>query len=262
MIKRRSKVAAAALLLALLLPTASSATGWPVVDLLALVQRLIQIYNQGKQIVNDGKTIVNQAQQIKLQAKTLESFVDGGNFSDLNGLIGQVDQIFNTAESATDNLGYLKINVDNIFSETFPGYQPPVFSPNADYQVRVDRAHETLALIMRALNRLTWNNTHSKIALAQMIEDSRSADSPLEEAEAGNMIATLQTTELQKGLQAQLLTANAVTVGVGLVLQQQATADRARADWLDSSDVSAIPSPQATGGFTGLPSSIQASSLF
>ena len=37
------------------------------------------------------------------------------------------------------NLGYLKIGVDDVYRDTFPGYVPPVFSPPADYEIRVER---------------------------------------------------------------------------------------------------------------------------
>lgn len=245
----RQKVIALALIAILLLPATGSASGAPVVDALALAQRLIVMYNQLQQIQAAYR-------KIELAVKALESFAETGDFSDLNGLLGQIDQIFNVYAEIEDNLGYLKVGVDEVYRDTFPGYVSPAFSLPADYEIRVERAQQSLRLIMRAMNRLTWNNTHSALLLQEMVADSKDADSPQEEAEVANMISTLQVTEAQKSLQAQLLTANAVTVGFGSLIQDQAAATRARADWLASATVAAIPDASSAAGFTGVPSSL------
>ncbi len=251
----RQKVIALALIAVLLLPATGSATGAPVVDVLAIAQRLIVMYNQLQQIQAAYR-------KVELAVKALESYAETGDFSDLNGLLGQIDQIFNVYAEIGDNLGYLKAGVDDVYHDTFPGYVPSVFGPTADYEIRVERAQQSLRLIMKAMNRLTWNNTGSALLLARMVADSKDADSPQEEAEVANMIGTLQVTEAQKSLQAQLLTANAVTVGFGSVIQDQAAATRARADWLASANVAAIPEASSAAGFTGVPSSLPGGSIF
>jgi hypothetical protein len=77
------------------------------------------------------------------------------------------------------------------------------------------------------------------------------------------MLASLGVTEQQKTLQATMMTANAVALGVAMQVQDQATAQAARTRWLSSDTppppVAFDPSPS---GYTGLPSSASASLFF
>lgn len=253
--KRISRTLVSLILVAALLlgPTAAEATGIPVVDLVAWAQRILAYYKQVQQVEA-------QIKQVELAAKQLESFGQGGNWTDLNGLLGQIDQLFNTYSTLDQNLGYLKVGVEDIFRETFPGYSPPeIPSVPADVRIRIERSHETLALIMQALNRLTWNNTHSQIALGRAIELSKVASTQLEETEVSNMFASIAITEEQKQLQAQLLAANAATLGVAIELQNQATADAARDQFFASAADAPSPGYGATSGFTGIPSTASTS---
>jgi len=192
---------------------------------------------------------------VRAAVKGLESFGDGGTWSSLHGLLGELDQIFNTSSELSGNLGYLRVGVETVFRDTFPGYAPPETSWPEQYKTLADRAHETLALLMAAENRLTWNNTASQARLAEMVADSLLADSPLEESEVNNMFHTLEATELQKGTQATLLVANAVTVATALELQKSATAAAARQSWLDSAADRPAPGYDPSEGYTGIPSS-------
>lgn len=256
----KKKAVLLAVVAVLLLPASGAAV--TVEDWIAWAQRLIEIYNQGQQLAKQGEQIYAEYRQLEALVKGLESFVEEGDFSDLHGLLGQLDQIFNQASELADNVGYLTVGVERIYRNSFPGYRAPEFGPVAEWQSRIQTAQDTLALIIEASNRLTWNNTRSQITLAAAVADSKAADGPLEEAEVSNMFASLAVTEAQKTLQAQLLTANAVVVGFGTLIQSEASATRARSDWLDGAYSSTIPPSSATGAYTGVPSSFASSSLF
>ncbi len=244
----KKKIASLLSLLLLLCPALSSATGIPVVDLIAWAQRIEAYLQRAEQIAH-------QVEQVKAAWKGLESFGQGGSWSSLHGLLGELDQIFNTYSEVSGNLGYLRVGVEREFRDTFPGYTPPIVPWPEQYKTLAERAHETLALLMAAENRLTWNNTASQARLAEMVAYSLFSDSPLKEEEVNNMFHSLEATELQKGTQATLLVANAVTLATALELQKSATAAAARQSWLDSAADRPAPGYDPSEGYTGIPSS-------
>ncbi|HEX3553310.1 MAG TPA: hypothetical protein VIA62_08775 [Thermoanaerobaculia bacterium] len=255
------------LLLGLLLfmPSTADATGIPVVDILAWIQRFTLIYNQYEQLSNQYQHIRVAITEAQAAVKQLEAYRDG-HYSDLNGLLGAVDQIFNSYSQVQSNLGYLKIGVEDIYRQSFPGTDVFTTDPNVNvpdsYAQRVGRVNETLALLFKGLNRITWNDTHSQIELAEFAAASQGADTALKAAQANGMLTSLGVTEQQKTLQATMMTANAVALGVAMQVQDQATAQAARSRWLASQ----TPPPPvgfdpSASGYTGLPSSA-ATSLF
>lgn len=244
----KTKIVALLCLLLVLCPAFAGAAGIPVVDLIAWAQRVYAQYQRAEQIYH-------QVEQVRAALKSLESFGESGSWGNLHGLLGELDQIFNTYSEISGNLGYLRVGVEDVFRDTFPGYTPPAAPWPEQYKTLADRAHETLALLMAAQNRLTWNNTASQIRLAEMEAYSLLADSPLKETEVNNMFHSLETTELQKGTQATLLVANAVTLATALELQKSATAAAARQSWLEAAAGRPDPGYDPSDGYTGIPSS-------
>lgn len=235
--RRRATAVALVLVLSLIVVPPVSAT-YPVYDyinwLLSWIQRAQQIKHQYDQLV--------------ALKKQLESYGDGGSFNSLNGILGDLDRLFRDGE----NLGYLLIGVEQLFEETFPGYEAPIAWPE-EFRTRVYRTHNTLRLITASLNRLTAANTRSQVMVDRITALSKQADSPLEELEVQSMLQTLAVTEQQRILQAQLLTANAVTVAAAAEQQRIAAAEAARTDWLASESAPEPgydPNPE---GFTGIP---------
>jgi P-type conjugative transfer protein TrbJ len=226
-------------LLGLALPTPAAAQFF-VYDPAVWYQAILAWYQRYEQIRN-------QYEQIRALQKQLESFADQGDFNSLNGVLGQLDQIFAVGE----NLGYLLAGVEEVFAETFPGYEPPISWPD-EYALRVKRSRDTLHLITQALNRLTWPNTRSQVMLDRITAHSKRADSPLEELEVLSMWQSLHVTEAQRSLQAQLLAANAVTVAAAADLQREASAEAARSSWLER-ETAPLPGLDPSEGFTGVP---------
>jgi P-type conjugative transfer protein TrbJ len=252
--------------LLLLMPSTANATGIPVVDILAWIQRFVVIYNQYQQVAAQYQHIKVAITEAQAAVKQLEAYRDG-HYSDLNGLLGDFDQIFNSYSQIAGNLGYLKIGVEDIYRQSFPGTDVFTTDPNvnvpAAYAQRVGRVNETLALLFKSLNRMTWNDTHSQVELAEFSAASQGADTALKAAQANGMLTSLAVTEQQKTLQATMMTANAVAMGIAMQVQDQATAEAARTRWL-SSEVSTPPvgfDPSASG-YTGLPSSVGTSLFF
>ncbi|HYN21025.1 MAG TPA: hypothetical protein VE078_08700, partial [Thermoanaerobaculia bacterium] len=237
------RVVATALAIALLtglFVSAPASAQTPVTDVAALVQHILAYFQRYEQIRL-------KYEQLKSLQKQLESFGESGEWDSLHGLLGELDQMFRVGE----NLGYLLVGVDEIFDETFPGYEPPVFWPD-EVALRIRRTRDTLHLITKALNRLTWPNTHSQIALLKVQASSRAADSPLEELETLGMWNNLQLLEQHKQLQATLLTANAITASAAAELQVRAAAEAARSSWLIA-EASPTPGHDPSDGFAGVP---------
>src|SRR6476619_5683621 len=138
-LSQRIRILALLCLLLVVSPSFAGATGIPVVDILAWAQRFYAQYQRAEQIAR-------QAQQVRLAAKSIQSFGQGGSWSTLHGLLGQIDELFRIS----GNLGYLRADVEETFRETFPGYAPPESSWPEQYKTQAERAHETLALLMAA----------------------------------------------------------------------------------------------------------------
>lgn len=194
-----------------------------------------------------AQQIEHQYHQLKALERQLETLGRGGDFDSLNGLLGDIDQLFREGE----NLGYILAGVEDVFAETFPGYAPPVLWPD-ELALRIDRTQKTFRLITASLNRLTWANTHSQLMVERLQERSKAADSPLEELEVQTMWTNLQVSEQQRALQAQLLTANAVTVAAAAATQREAAAEAARSAWLSREPIP-VPGHDPSSGFTGIP---------
>src|SRR5258708_40084299 len=88
--------------LLLFMPSTANATGIPVVDILAWIQRFIVIYNQYQHIAAEYQHIRVAFTEAQAAVKQLEAYRDG-HYSDLNGLLGAVDQIFNSYSQIESN---------------------------------------------------------------------------------------------------------------------------------------------------------------
>jgi len=265
---RKTRTRLLALLVAgllLLLPNAANAAGIPVVDILAWIQRFEMIYKQIQAIENQYQHIRIAITEAQAAVKQLESYRDG-HYSDLNGLLGSIDQIFNSYSLLSSNLGYLKIGVEDIYRQNFPGTEIFTANPHVDvpslYSQRAGQVNETLALLFKGLNRLTWNDTRSQAELAEFSVASQGADTALKAAQANGMLTSLGVTEQQKTLQATMMTANAVALGVAMQLQDQATAQAARSRWLNSETPPPPVGFDPSSGYTGIPTTAQSSLFF
>lgn len=217
------------------------------VDLVAYAQRVLTWFQK----VQD---LLQQARQVEAAYRQLESFADSGSWSDLNGMLAAIDDLFAASGGVADNVGYLRADVEETWREIFPGTfdidlndsQPELLAE------RLGKAHETYALIMAALNRVTWNNTRSQILLAEATAASKTADGALEEAEVANMFASLQTTELNKLVQVAMIQANTQTLQAALEAQKEASALASRRAWFASNDLPGLD--RELPGYTGVPS--------
>jgi P-type conjugative transfer protein TrbJ len=232
-------------LLTLLSPPRAHAVTF--VDLVAYAQRIITWYQK----VQD---LYQQARQLEALYRQLESYGDSGSWSDLNGLLATIDGLFNSSSELIENLGYTKVDIERVWPETFPGSADidPAFSQPELARDRIDKAQQTYSLIMRALNRITWNNTRSQILLRDATTASQTADGTLEEIEVANMFNSLQTTELNKLVQIAMMQANAQTLEAALEAQKEASAQAARRYWFSSNHLPSLE--RETPGYTGVPS--------
>ncbi len=257
--KRRARVFAIAsltLLTLFALPLPSDASGFPVHDILAFLQRVLAFVEQIKQVQHE-------AEQVQAAFKQLESYAEGGAWTDLFPLVSDLRDLYNRFEDFADggNVGYLIADAEDMFRETFPGYFPPTFADHEEFAMRVDRATETLALITASLNLLATDNDDSATTLRHIQSASAGADGLLEELEVSNMYQFHQAGELQKGLQAQMLAANTALVGAAFEIQQTANATAARRFWLDSG-AQLEPGEDPSDGFSGVPTSFRNLDLF
>lgn len=235
--KRRAAAVLGLVFAALVLVPGTASATVPVYDYINWILSYYQRYQQ----------IEHAYKQVKALEKQIESLGQQGDFDSLNGLLGDLDQLFRGGE----NLGYILAGVEDVFEETFPGYETPMLWPE-EYALRTARTRETLKLITAGLNRLTWANTHSQVMVDRLQARSKAADSPLEELEVQTMWTNLQVSEQQRALQAQLLTANAITVAAAADLQREAAAEAARSSWLGG-EAAPTAGDDPSGGFSGIP---------
>lgn len=248
----KRRVLAVALALLLLVPLRSDAAV-TVHDVIAWVQRALDYIEQLQQVQH-------QADQVRAAYKQLESYLDEGAWTDLHPLMYDLKDLYNRFERG-ENVGYLLADAEEMFRETFPGYLPPTLEEPAEFELRVDRATETLALITASLNLLARDNDDSVETLRSIQTASVAADGLLEELEVANMYQSHQAAELQKGTQAQMLAANAALVGAAFQIQQTASATAARRFWLESGP-EVNPGEDPSEGFTGIPSSFRNLTIF
>lgn len=253
---RVSTIATIALVALLAVPLPSQASGITVHDILAFAQRLLAFVEQLQQVKHE-------ADQVRAAYKQLESYADAGAWTDLFPLVSDLRDLYNRFEDFAEggNVGYLIADAEDMFRETFPGYFPPTFADHEEFAMRVDRATETLALITASLNLLASDNDDSASTLRRIQSASAGADGLLEELEVANMYQSHQAGELQKGVQAQMLAANAALVGAAFEIQQTANATAARRFWLDSG-AQLAPGEDPSDGFSGIPSGFRNLDLF
>ncbi len=215
--RRLAAASLLALTLLLALPAPGTASTVPVYD---YINWLLSWYQRGQQIYNQGK-------QIYYQAKSFERLGQGAHWDSLNGMLAWLDQ----AMRGGDNLGYLVVGLDGLFAETFPS-QYRTHSWTADSLRRIHRTRNTFQKLMGGLNRLTWANARSQSTVEQLKIQSAAADTPLKAQESTNGWLNAMDLELTKMKEAQLATANAVTLFYGYELHRQAVAETARNDWI------------------------------
>lgn len=250
---KKRRILVLALVLLLILPLRSEASGAPVHDILAFIQRVLSLIEQVQQVKHE-------ADQVRAAYKQLESYADRGAWTDLFPLVSDLRDLYNRIETP-ENFGYLLADAEDMFRETFPGYLPPSFEDRAEFQSRVDRATETLALITASLNLIATDNDNSASTLRTLQSASAAADGLLEELEVANMYQSHQAGEQQKSTQAQMLAANAALVGSAFQIQQVANATAARRFWLDSG-AEIAPGEDPFDGFSGVPSGFRDLRLF
>jgi P-type conjugative transfer protein TrbJ len=217
--KRRRLVATLLLALTLFLTVSPSgeAVTVPVYD---YINWLLSWYQRGQQIYNQGR-------QIYYQVKSLERLGQAAHWDSLQGMLAWLDQVMRGG----DHLGYLVGGLEGRFAETFPD-QYQTRSWTADSRRRIDRTRSTLQKLMAVLNRITWANTRSQETVADLVAQSAAADTPLKAQESTNGWLNAMNLELQKMKEAQLATANAVTVYSAFEMHREAVAETARNDWI------------------------------
>jgi len=236
----------AATLLGVLLPAPAHAYTVPVFD---YVNWFLSYYQRYQQIANQIEQLRRQAQQIEIALRTLERFKRGGDWASLQGLFGNLQVLFNSAES----LGYLYSQVQSTWDATFPGYFPPLQSWPVDQEARVRRTFATLRQIELGLHQVAELNDASEASLALLRARADSADTPQKQLEMHSMFLDFEATETSRSMQANLLAANAITVLGAEQLQRAATADLARNTWVDQNAPQPPADFEAMPGYTGVP---------
>lgn len=226
---KRRKVAATvlvALTLFLVVPGTSSAYTVPVYD---YINWILSWYQRGQQIYNQGR-------QIYYAAKSLERIGQGAQWDSLGGLVDWLDRAMRGGE----HLGYLVADLDWMFADTFPErYRTQ--SATSESLRRINRTRNTFEKLMAGLRRISFSNARSQGTVERLAVQSAAADTPLKAQESTNGWLNSIDVELQKVREAQLSTANAVTVYYSFELHRKAVADTARNEWIQAE----LPPPLA-----------------
>ena len=212
----------------------------PVYDYIRWIQDYLQrTYAQ----VQRAEQIYRAVQQVQAAYKNLESWGHSGEWHDLTGVYSSIVEILNRY----DTLGYETRRLDALLEETFPGYVVPTNAP-ADEQLRLRRALTTMKNLTNILDHVSRPNVLSQLRLIAAQFRSGSSDGALKALQSSNIFASLQDEELGRSVQAELATANLLTVAHAYDLQEEAAAQAALENWMAETRL-----PQDNNGYGPVP---------
>lgn len=148
-------------------------TGIPVIDIVGLGQKIIQVSNDVTKIANQASQIANQANQIRNQANMLRT-LGPSQFGNLSSVLGIQNTEVGALLSSASEVQYALANVQAQIDNTFPPPGTWTTFDMATLGARVQQWDNTISdatgLAMRAqtsLNRVQTRNTQLQGLLSQ-----------------------------------------------------------------------------------------------
>lgn len=239
------------LCLVLLVPLASprpARAQISVQDYINWIENALQVIQQAYEIYQKYQQLANDYKRYETMVKNLEQF-DELSFRNLVGLTVAVNDLIQEGES----IGHTLDNVDEVFVDTFPGYQGILGEDwRETYQRRATRALDTMRYAMQALHRVSWSSVPSQDQLNDLAIDVRLADGALEAQQAGNELLHHQSVEIAKLNQQISVQTNVETIYWAYRINKDAEELATSRDWI-ANGVAPVPEYDGEGGVRGIP---------
>lgn len=235
----KSRTAALAVLLALALslapPPPPAAAALPVIDVANLTQNIRTALQTYLAIAQRVSMIVNQVRQIEAALKDLLR-LENPQVREISWFLYDLAYLLRE----TEGLVYSLEQLDQVFRELFPGYEP------ADdlSEVYADRTHRTLETLRAALlstQRMARTFGPSQAILDELTGQALAAQGNLEAQEAQSILTGFTAQEISKLLQQVAVLTNAQAVYFSNEIESRASAVATFETWLDDARRDAAP---------------------
>ena len=213
-----------AIVVATMLGTMSTAQAqWVVVDPTNLVQNALTAIRTLEQINNQINQLQNEAQMLRNQARNLAG-LDYNVINRLRSTLATTERLIAEAQG----LAYDVQTLDREFAQLYPGEYAATVSGDQMYQDAQQRWRHTLDGLhtaMRVQAQASQNLAQDESALADLVNESQSAEGALQAMQATNQLLALQA---KQSIQAQQLQITQERAAALELARQAAATERAR----------------------------------
>ncbi|KXS55456.1 MAG: Conjugative transfer protein TrbJ [Marinobacter sp. T13-3] len=218
------KLRVLAIVIVAMLGTVSTAQAqWVVVDPTNLVQNALTAIRTLEQINNQINQLQNEAQMLRNQARNLAG-LDYNVINRLRSTLATTERLIAEAQG----LAYDVQTLDREFAQLYPEEYAATVSGDQMYQDAQQRWRHTLDGLhtaMRVQAQASQNLAHDESALADLVNESQSAEGALQAMQATNQLLALQA---KQSIQAQQLQITQERAAALELARQAAAAERAR----------------------------------
>jgi P-type conjugative transfer protein TrbJ len=213
-----------AIVVATMLGTMSTAQAqWVVVDPTNLVQNALTAIRTLEQINNQINQLQNEAQMLRNQARNLAG-LDYNVINRLRSTLATTERLIAEAQG----LAYDVQTLDREFAQLYPEEYAATVSGDQMYQDAQQRWRHTLDGLhtaMRVQAQASQNLAQDESALADLVNESQSAEGALQAMQATNQLLALQA---KQSIQAQQLQITQERAAALELARQAAATERAR----------------------------------
>jgi P-type conjugative transfer protein TrbJ len=213
-----------AIVVATMLATMSTAQAqWVVVDPTNLVQNALTAIRTLEQINNQINQLQNEAQMLRNQARNLAG-LDYNVINRLRSTLATTERLIAEAQG----LAYDVQTLDREFAQLYPEEYAATVSGDQMYQDAQQRWRHTLDGLhtaMRVQAQASQNLAQDESALADLVNESQSAEGALQAMQATNQLLALQA---KQSIQAQQLQITQERAAALELARQAAATERAR----------------------------------
>jgi len=213
-----------AIVVSVILGTVSTAQAqWVVVDPTNLVQNALTAIRTLEQINNQINQLQNEAQMLRNQARNLAG-LDYNVINRLRSTLATTERLIAEAQG----LAYEVQTLDREFAQLYPEEYAATVSGDQMYQDAQQRWRHTLDGLhtaMRVQAQASQNLSQDESALADLVNESQSAEGALQAMQATNQLLALQA---KQSIQAQQLQITQERAAALELARQAAATERAR----------------------------------
>ncbi len=215
-----------------------NATGMPVVDIAAILQRAANF-------ITESADLAAQVTALQSELKTYQS--GQYKWSDVSGTINQLGSVIEQKNA----LAYSADNVGTQFQQDFPGYKPSE-NYTQQYHDNVSTTLSTLSGVLQSLNMSAgdFTNEQTRIQRIQALADNPAGQTQAIQASA--VISSETLSQIQMLRQTMMAQTNAQTTYYAQQVQQQATAQEQQHQIIQSGSTN-VPAYGTSGHYLSVP---------